>query len=147
MSAVKTAAQSLGVTVSAVALQDASEIEPVVSKTAREPHGGLAVMPDSFTLAHRIEITSMAARYRLPAVYPWYAFAEVGGLLSYGPDLADNFRQAATYADRILRGEKPSELPVQAQVKMQLVINLKTAKALDLTVPPSLLATADEMIE
>ena len=89
----------------------------------------------------------MAARYRLPAVYPWYAFAEVGGLLSYGPDLADNFRQAATYADRILRGEKPSELPVQAPVKMQLVINLKTAKALDLTVPPSLLATADEVIE
>jgi putative ABC transport system substrate-binding protein len=147
MSVFKTAAQSFGVTVSGVAVQDASEIEPVVSKLAREPNGGLVVMPDSFTLAHRLEITSLAARYRLPAVYPWHAFAEVGGLLSYGPDLVDNFRRAATYVDRILRGEKPSELPVQAPVKVDLVINLKTAKALDLTIPPSLLATADEVIE
>jgi len=104
-------------------------------------------MPDSFTLAHRLEITSLAARYRLPAVYPWRNFPEVGGLVSYGPNPTDNFRRAATYVDRILRGEKPSELPVQAPVKVELVINLKTAKALDLTIPPSLLATADEVIE
>ena len=89
----------------------------------------------------------MAAQYRLPAVYPWRNFAEVGGLVSYGPNPTDNFRRAATYVDRILRGEKPSELPVQAPVKLELVINLKTAKTLDLIIPPSLLATADEVIE
>ena len=95
-------------------------------------------MPDSFTDAHRVEITSLAARYRLPAVYPFRFFAEVGGLLSYGVDRTDNFRRAATYVDRILKGEKPSELPVQAPVKFELVINLKTAKALGLNVPAAL---------
>jgi putative tryptophan/tyrosine transport system substrate-binding protein len=144
MRAVKIAAQSLGVTVNAVAVHDTP---PVVNKLAREPNIGLVVMPDSFTLAHRLEITSLAARYRLPAVYPWRNFAEVGGLVSYGPNPTDNFRRAATYVDRILRGEKPSELPVQAPVKLELVINLKTAKTLDLIIPPSLLATADEVIE
>ena len=104
-------------------------------------------MPDSFTDAHRVEITSLAARYRLPAVYAYRFFTELGGLLSYGVDLTDNFRRAATYVDRILKGEKPSELPVQAPVKFELVINLKTAKALGLAVPPSLLARADEVIE
>ena len=104
-------------------------------------------MPDSFTLAHRVEITSLAARYRLPAVYPYRFFAEVGGLLSYGDDWTDNFRRAATYADRILKGDKPSELPVQAPVKFQLVINLKAAKALGLIVPQTLLVAADELIE
>jgi putative tryptophan/tyrosine transport system substrate-binding protein len=104
-------------------------------------------MPDSFTSAHRAEITSLAARYRLPAVYPFRFFAEVGGLLSYGNDQLDNFRRAATYIDRILKGAKPSELPVQAPVKFELVINLKTAKALGLDVPPTLLAHADEVIE
>jgi putative ABC transport system substrate-binding protein len=89
----------------------------------------------------------LAARYRLPASYPWRHFAEVGGLLSYGVDLADNFRRAATYVDRILKGEKPSELPVQAPVKFELVINLKTAKALGLTVPDKMLALADEVIQ
>jgi putative tryptophan/tyrosine transport system substrate-binding protein len=115
----KTAAQSLGVATSAAAVQDASKIEPVVSALAREPNGGLVVMPDSFTLAHRIEVTSLAARYRLPAVYPWRSFADVGGLLSYGVDLADNFRRAATYADRILKGEKPGDLPIQAPARDQ----------------------------
>ena len=104
-------------------------------------------MPDSFTLAHRVEITSLVARYGLPAVYPYRFFTEVGGLLSYGDDWTDNFRRAATYADRILKGEKPSELPVQAPVKFELVVNLKTAKALGLEVPPTLLARADEVIE
>ena len=104
-------------------------------------------MPDSFSNAHRVEITSLAARYRLPAVYPYRFFAELGGLLSYGVDLPDNFRRVAAYADRILKGEQPSALPVQAPVKFELVINLKTAKVLGLTVPPALLARADEVIE
>jgi putative ABC transport system substrate-binding protein len=104
-------------------------------------------MPDSFTDAHRVEITSLAARYRLPAVYPFRFFAEVGGLLSYGVDRTDNFRRAAAYVDRILKGEKPAELPVQAPTKYELVINLKTAKALGLEIPPKLLALADQVIE
>jgi putative tryptophan/tyrosine transport system substrate-binding protein len=104
-------------------------------------------MPDAFTITYRVEVTSLAARYRVPAVYAFRFFTEAGGLLSYGENLTDNFRRAATYADRILKGEKPSELPVQAPVKFELVINLKTAKALGLTVPPTLLATADEVIE
>jgi putative tryptophan/tyrosine transport system substrate-binding protein len=97
--------------------------------------------------AHRVEITSLAARYRLPAVYPFRFFAEAGGLLSYGLDRSDNFRRAATYVDRILKGEKPSELPVEALVKFELVINLKTAKALGLEVPAQLLGRADEVIK
>ncbi len=143
----KTAAQSLGITASTAVVQHASEIEPVISALAREPNSGLVVMPDSFTLAHRVEVTSFAARYRLPTVYPWRSFAEVGGLLAYGVDIADNFRRAAAYVDRILKGEKPADLPVQAPTKYELVINRKTAKALGLEVPPSLLATADEVIE
>ena len=143
----KAAAASFGVEAIAAPVRDTSELESVVAAQAREPNGGLIVMPDSFTTVHRAEITSLAARYRLPAVYPYRFFTEVGGLLSYGNDLLDNFRRAATYADRILKGAKPSELPVQAPVKFELVINLKTAKALGLDVPPSLLARADEVIE
>ena len=104
-------------------------------------------MPEPFTIAHRVEITSVAARYRLPAVYPYRFFTAVGGLLSYGNDLVDNFRRAATYADRILKGANPSELPVQAPVKFELVINLKTTKALGLDVPLHLQQRADEVIE
>jgi putative ABC transport system substrate-binding protein len=104
-------------------------------------------MPDSFTDAHRGEITSLAARYRLPAVYPFRLFAEVGGLLSYGVDRTDNFRRAATYVDRILKSEKPAELPVQAPLKFELVVNLKTAKAIGLDVPLHLQQLADEVIE
>jgi putative tryptophan/tyrosine transport system substrate-binding protein len=143
----KTAAASVGVEAIDAPVHDRSEFESVVAAQAREPDGGLVVIADAFTSAHRVEITSLAARYRLPAFYPWRHFAEVGGLLSYGTDLIDNFRRAATYVDRILKGEKPSELPVQAPVKFELVINLKAAKALGLTVPSSLLATADEVIE
>src|SRR4051794_36425154 len=113
----------------------------------REPNGGLIVMPDTFLNAHRAEVISLAARYRLPAVYAFRFFAELGGLLSYGPDLLDPYRRAATYADRILKGAKPSELPVQAPVKFDLVINLKTAKALGLDVPLHLQQRADEVIE
>jgi ABC-type uncharacterized transport system substrate-binding protein len=104
-------------------------------------------MPDSFTDTHRVEITSLAVRYRLPAVYPFRFFAEVGGLLSYGVDRTDNFRRAATYMDRILKGEKPAELPVQAPIKFELVINLKTARAIGLDVPLHLQQLADEIIE
>src|SRR5262245_51626949 len=124
-----------------------SELESVVAAHARASNGGLIVMPDSFTNVHRTEIISLAARYGLPAVYPRRFFTQAGGLLSYGIDELDNFRRAATYADRILKGAKPSELPVQAPVRFELEINLKTAKALGLTVPPTLLARADEVIE
>ena len=124
-----------------------SELESVVAAQARAPNSGLVVMPDSFTSTHHAEITSLAARHRLPAVYPFRFFAEVGGLLSYGNDSLDNYRGAAIYADRILKGEKPSELPVQAPVKFELVINLKTATALGLDVPMFLRQRADEVIE
>jgi putative tryptophan/tyrosine transport system substrate-binding protein len=143
----KAAAPSFAVEAIAAPVRDRSELETVIAAQAREPNGGLIVMPDSFTDAHRVEITSLAARYRLPAVYPFRFFAEVGGLLSYGVDRTDNFRRAAAYVDRILKGEKPAELPVQAPTKYELVINLKTAKALGLEVPPTLLALADEVIE
>jgi putative ABC transport system substrate-binding protein len=143
----KAAAPSFAVEAITAPVRDRSELESVVSAQAREPNGGLIVMPDSFTDLHRAEITSLAARYRLPAVYPRRIFTEVGGLLSYGIDQLDNFRLAATYADRILKGEKPAELPVQAPTKYELVINLKTAKALGLDVPLFLQQRADAVIE
>jgi len=135
------------VEVTATPVQDSSELESVIAAQGRDPSGGLIVMPDTFTVAHRAEITLLAARYRLPAVYPFRFFAELGGLLSYGNDLVDIFRRAAIDADRILKGAKPSDLPVQAPVKFELVINLETAKALGLAVPDKLLALADEVIE
>ncbi len=104
-------------------------------------------MPDSFTDAHRAEILALVVRYRMPAVYAYRFFTERGGLLSYGADYGDNFRRAAGYVDRVLKGEKPADLPVQAPTKFELIINLKTAESLGLTIPPSLLATADEVIE
>jgi putative ABC transport system substrate-binding protein len=104
-------------------------------------------MPDSFLNVHRAEMVSLASRYRLPAVYPWRFFPELGGLLSYGIDQRDQFGIAATYVDRILKGEKPADLPVQAPTKYELTINLKTAKALGLKVPQSIIARADEVIE
>jgi ABC-type uncharacterized transport system substrate-binding protein len=143
----KAAATSFAVEAIPAPVRDRSELESIIAAQAREPNGGLIVMPDSFTDAHRVEITSLAARYRLPAAYPFRFFAEVGGLLSYGVDRTDNFRRAATYVDRILRGEKPAELPVQAPTNYELVINMKTAKALGLAVPDTLLARADEVIE
>jgi putative tryptophan/tyrosine transport system substrate-binding protein len=143
----KAAAASFAVKAILVPVRNGSDLDSVIATQAREPSTGLIAMPDGFTIAHRVEITSLAARYRLPAVYPYRFFAEVGGLLSYGVDMTDNFRRAATYVDRILKGEKPSELPVQAPVKFELVINLKTAKALGLTIPDKLLTVADEVIE
>jgi len=143
----KAAVQSLGLETIAATVPDKSEIESVIAAQAREPNTGLVVMSDVFPLVHRTEITALVARYRLPTVYPYRQFAEVGGLLSYGNDLRDNYRRAATYTDRILRGEQPSELPVEVPVKFELVINLKTARALGLNVPDKLLALADEVIE
>jgi len=141
------AAPSFGVEARVAHVSDVSELETVVATQAREPNSGLIVLNEDFMIAHRVEIISLAARYRLPAVYPFRFFAELGGLISYGVNLNDNFRRAVPYADRILRGAKPSELPVQAPVKFELVINLTTAKALGLTVPPTLLGRADEVIE
>jgi putative tryptophan/tyrosine transport system substrate-binding protein len=123
------------------------ELNSVVAAQAREPNTGLIVIPETFTLVHRVELTSLVARHRLPAVYPLRFFAELGGLLSHGIVQTDNFRRAATYADRVLRGAKPSELPVQAPVKYELVINLKTAKVLGLDVPFLLQQRADDVIE
>ncbi|MGH8512484.1 MAG: ABC transporter substrate-binding protein [Gammaproteobacteria bacterium] len=143
----KVAAPSFAMEAIAAPVRDTSELESVIAAQARTPNGGLLVMTDSFLVTHRAEITSLAARYRLPAVYPYRFFAELGGLLSYGNDVVDNFRRAATYADRILNGTKPSELPVQAPVKFELVVNLKTAKALGLDVPWHLQQRADEVIE
>jgi putative tryptophan/tyrosine transport system substrate-binding protein len=143
----KAAAASFAVQAIVASVHDASELESVVAAQANEPNGGLIVMPDTFMNEHRSEITSLAARYRLPTVYPYRAFAESGGLLSYGDVLVDNFRRAASYVDRILKGDKPSELPVQAPVKFELVINLRTAKALGLDVPVHLQQRADEVIE
>jgi putative ABC transport system substrate-binding protein len=143
----KAAAPSFTVEAIAAPVRDRSELESVVAAHAREPNGGLVVMPDAFTDAHPVEITSLAARHHLPAVYAYRFFTVVGGLLSYGVDLTDNFPRAASYVDRILKGEKPADLPVQAPTKYVLTINLKTAKALGLTVPDKLLAAADEVIE
>ena len=143
----KAAAAAFGVEAILAPVHDRSEFETVVAAQAHRPNGGLIVIPDGFLNVHRVEITSLAARYHLPAVYPWRFFAEGGGLLSYGSEQRDQFRRAATYVDRILKGAKPSELPVQAPVKFELVINLKTAKTLGLTIPPSVLQRADEVIQ
>ena len=143
----KSAASSFAMEAIAAPVHDTSTLETAIVLQAREPNGGLIAMPDIFLTARRAEITSLAARYRLPAVYPYRFFAEVGGLLSYGNDPPDNFRRAATYVDRILKGAKPGELPVQAPVKFDLAINLKTAKALGLDVPMHLQQSADAVIE
>ena len=141
------AAVSLAVKASIAKARDVGDLETAITEQAREPNGGLVVMPDTFTTLHRAKITALANQYALPAVYPFRFYPTSGGLLSYGNDSNDSFRRAAAYADRILRGEKPSELPVQAPVKFQLVVNLKTAKELGLTVSDKLLVAATELIE
>jgi putative ABC transport system substrate-binding protein len=143
----KAAAASLAVRAIAAPVRDTTDLESVMAEQGHEPNGSLIVMPEAFTVAHGKEVISLAARYRLPAVYPYRTFAQLGGLLSYGTELTDNFRRAAVYVDRILRGVKPSELPVQAPVKFELVINIKTAKALSLQVPWQLQQLADEVVE
>jgi putative tryptophan/tyrosine transport system substrate-binding protein len=143
----KAAAASFAVTPISAGVRNTDELERMADAFAREGNGGLVVLPDVSTTNHRALIVALAARHRLPAVYPFRFFTASGGLLSYGSDVADVFRRAASYVDRILRGTSPGDLPVQAPTKYELVINLKTAKALGLEVPPSLLARADEVIE
>jgi putative ABC transport system substrate-binding protein len=143
----KAAAASLGVEAIVAPVNDMLALESLITADAREPGIGLVVIPYAFTTTHRLEITALAARYNVPAIYWSRTFAEVGGLVSYGPYIVDEYRRAALYADRILKGEKPSELPVQTPIKFELVINLKTAKALGLGVSPTLLGRADEVIE
>jgi putative ABC transport system substrate-binding protein len=145
--AITSAAPSLRLEVSTVNVRDAGEIEHAVTTFARSANGGLIVTGSPLAVLHRRLIIALAARHKLPAVYFERGFVADGGLISYGPNFVDQFRQAAGYVDRILKGEKPADLPVQAPNKYELVINLKTAKALGVTVPPSLLATADEVIE
>jgi putative ABC transport system substrate-binding protein len=140
-------APSLRVEVSPVNLRDAGEIERAVATFARPSNGGLIVTATSLAQRHRDLIVTLAARYKLPAVYYERHFVAAGGLISYGSDFVDQFRRAAGYVDRILKGEKPADMPVQAPTKFELVINLKTAKALGLDVPQSVLARADEVIE
>ena len=128
-------------------LLDAGEIERAVAAFARMPNGGLILTASGAAIPHRDLVVALAARHKLPAVYWERFFVAAGGLASYGADLVDNYRRAAAYVDRVLKGEKPADLPVQAPVKYELVINLKTAKALGLDIPPTLLARADEVIE
>jgi len=145
--AVQAVAPSLGVELSPVDVRDAGEIERAVAAFASGLNGGLIVTASGSATGHRQLIVTLAARHRLPTVYSSRVFVTAGGLISYGPDLNDQFRRAAGYVDRILKGEKPADLPVQAPTKFELVINLKTAKALGLEVPSTLLARADEVIE
>jgi putative tryptophan/tyrosine transport system substrate-binding protein len=147
MPSFEAAARSLKVVPIVAPIHSDVEIETVINALGREPRGCLIVMPEAFTLTHRAPIISAAARNKVPAVYALSEFARDGGLLFYGPDVVDQYRRVAPYIDRILRGAKPAELPVQFPIKFELVINLKTAKALGLTIPPNLLALADEVIE
>jgi putative ABC transport system substrate-binding protein len=145
--AVQAVAPSLGVDLSAVDVRDAGEIERAVTAFARSSNGGLIVTASALATYHRDLLIALAARLQLPAVYPYRFFVTVGGLISYGPNFVEQYRQAAGYVDRILKGEKPAELPVQGATKYELAINLKMAKGIGLTVPPAVLARAGEVIE
>jgi putative ABC transport system substrate-binding protein len=140
-------APSLGIEVVPSQVETADHIERVIDDFARVPNGGLVLFPDQTTIVHRNLVIELAARHRLPAVYSASYFVAAGGLMSYGIDQVDTFRLAAAYVDRILRGDKPADLPVQAPTRYETAVNLKTAKALDLTVPPGLLLAADEVFE
>jgi putative ABC transport system substrate-binding protein len=145
--AIEAVAPSFGVSLTATDVPDPAEIERAIEAFAREPNGGLIVLPGPITIIHHELIIALAARHRLPAAYPFRFFVTSGGLVSYGADPFDQSRQAAAYVDRILKGAKPEDLPIQQPTKFEFVINLKTAKALGLTVPPALLTQADEVIE
>jgi putative tryptophan/tyrosine transport system substrate-binding protein len=147
LSAIQAVAPSFGVELSPVGVRDADEIERTIAAFARSSNAGMIVTASTSALIHRHLIVMLAARHRLPAVYSFRYFATTGGLISYGPDPIDMYRRAASYVDRILKGDKPADLPVQAPTKYELVINLKTAKALGLDVPSTVLARADEVIE
>jgi putative ABC transport system substrate-binding protein len=147
LGALQGAAASFGVELSPVDLRDAGEIERAITAFARGPNDGLIVTGLTSAFIHRDLIFSLAAKHRLPGVYPNRRFVRDGGLISYGPVLGDVYRRAASYVDRILKGEKPADLPVQAPTKYETVLNMKTARALGLTVPDLLLVRADEVIE
>ena len=144
---IEESAASLGVAVRAAPCRDDDEIEAVMAGLAREERGGLLVLPENFMVTHRVAVITLAAKYRLPAVYPYRSFTAIGGLMSYGIDPNDLFRRAASYVDLILKGAKPADFPVQNPNKFELVINLKTANTLGITIAPSLLDHADEVIE
>ena len=144
---IQAAAQSLRVEVNPVDIRDVGEIERAVATFARSPNGGLIVAASVLALFHRDVIVTLAARHKLPAVFYRREFVSAGGLISYGSNIVDHCRRAAGYVNRILKGEKPADLPVQVPTKYELVVNLKTAKALGLTIPETLLATADEVIQ
>ena len=144
---IQSVARSVGIDVKAINLRDAADIERSVAAFARNPNGGLILTAGAVSAVHRDLIISLAARYKLPATYQERSYVVAGGLVSYGPNFSDQYPRAAAYIDRILKGEKPGDLPVQAPTKYELVVNLKTAKALGLTVPTTLLASADEVIE
>ena len=146
-SAIQSMAQPLGVEVSAIGIRDAAELERAIPAFASKPNGGLIATAVPQLFRHRALVIALAIRHRLPTVFPFRVFVADGGLASYGAAAADSYRRAASYVDRILKGEKPADLPVQAPTKFELVINLKTAKALGLTVPPTVLASANEIIE
>jgi len=145
--AVQAVAPSLGMDLSSVDVRDAAEIERAITTFARSSNGGLIVTASALATSHRDLIIALADRLRLPAVYPYRRFVDDGGLISYGPDFVDQFRQAAVYVDRVLKGEKPAEMPVQAPTRYETVINLKTIKSLGLTVPAAVLARADAVVE
>jgi putative ABC transport system substrate-binding protein len=140
-------ASSLGIALVTAYARNVAEIEEALDALARQPNGGLIVPPGAAITSHRELVSGLAARYRLPAIYGFRNWVAAGGLISYGPDVLDLYRQPASYVDRILKGAKPADLPVQQPSKFELVINLKTAKALGLTIPETLLATADEVIQ
>ena len=145
--AIETVSRSIAVQLTPTGVRDGAEIKSAIESFAREPNGALIVLPNPVTLVHHELTIALAASHRLPAMYPYRSYPDSGGLMSYGVDLKDMYRRAAVYVDRILKGAKPADLPVQAPTKYELVINLKTAKALGLDVPPTLLARADEVIE
>jgi putative ABC transport system substrate-binding protein len=144
---IETAATLFSVEATGIPLHETNDIERAISSVAQEPGSGLIVLPDVFAISHRKQIIALTAQHRLPTIYPVRYFATDGGLLSYGPSLLGMFRQVGSYVDRILKGEKPADLPVKGPTKFELVINLKTAKALGLAVPDKLFSTADEVIE
>jgi putative ABC transport system substrate-binding protein len=147
LNSIKAAVEALGLSFVIIPVRHEEEIDTSVASFARAGGAGMLVMPNLFTGVHRQRIVAAAAREELPTVYPYRYFVTAGGLVAYGNHMADMFRRAASYVDRILKGEKPADMPIQAPTNFELVINMKTAKALGLTIPPSLFARADEVIE
>jgi putative ABC transport system substrate-binding protein len=147
LEAIKAAAPSFGIDLALVGVRNANDIERAMEAFAKQPKGGMIVLPNAVTVLHRDLIIALATQYKLPAIYSYRLFTGSGGFISYGVDLGDQFRRAASYVDLILKGAKPGDLPIQLPTKYVLIVNLKTAKALGLTIPEAFLQTADEVIE